>query len=171
MPNRRKKTPTSGRPSCESYNATNVANRTSTATLLNKRHEKCFTWNPRRNGNQSSSGEQRPPTSMNTIGDPITTARLGRPGNDNRITMTWKLQLLAPTNHRHRCYSRLETRQSFHHTRLYSLRFSWSIVSLTAAKTKRIFSVSAEKQHSTNITEHQKASLDGSVECWTPPPW
>jgi len=38
-----------------------------------------------------------------------------------------------------------------HHTRLYSLRFNCSIVSLTAANTKRMFSVSAEKHHNAAV--------------------
>lgn len=102
---------------------------------------------------RTSCRKRRQSISKNTIVYPTTTAKLGWPGTENRIGSQW------PGNCSHSCQQIISiiinvvvvtvvSRQgSVHHTRLYSLRFSCSIVSFTAANTKRMFSVSAEKQH------------------------
>ena len=51
------------------------------------------------------------------------------------------------------------------HTRLYSLRFSWSIVSFTAANTKRMFSVSATTS-TPSKQQSNASSLAGHTAPW-----
>lgn len=96
-----------------------------------------------------------------TKDDLVRTTRSQWPGHCSQPYRS-VLTIVSVVVRRHRCSSRLDTRQTVHHTRLYSLRFSWSIVSLTAAKTKRMFSVSADNQHMAYISHWQTDTIQSS---------
>ena len=96
----------------------------------------------RRYRNGSVAGKEQPSKLVRTR----SVIRSQQPGYD--LVRTTRTQWLG--NHSRSCQlivtvvTVVSKQGRVHHTRLYSLRFSWSIVSLTAAKTKRMFSVSTK---------------------------